>query len=61
MPSGESAMSKTSALRLPCLEKIETPRIVVVVVAVTGPGSAPGPGQLAQRPVADEDGAGIVE
>ena len=40
-------MSKTSALRVRCLEKIETPRMVVVVEAVTGPGSAAGPGQIA--------------
>ena len=45
IPSGESAMSKTSALRLRCLEKIETPRMVVVVEAVAlslrpGPGRA---------------------
>lgn len=42
-------MSKTSALPLPlrCLERIETPLIVVVVEAVTGPDSASGPGQIA--------------
>src|SRR5580698_1414885 len=61
IPSGESAMSKTSALRLRCLEKIETPRIVVVVEAVTGLGSASGPRQLAQRPVPDEDRPGFLE
>src|ERR1700722_9066285 len=54
-------MSKTSALRLRCLEKIETPRMVVVVVAVTGLCSLSGPGQVPQGPVADQDGAGIVE
>ena len=41
IPSGDSAMSKTSALRLRCLEKIETPRIVVVVEAVTGSAQPP--------------------
>ncbi len=46
IPSGESEMSKTSALRLRCLEKIETPRMVVVVEAVTGLGSASGPRQV---------------
>ena len=40
-------MSKTSALRLRCLEKIETPRMVVVVEAVTGAGSTSGPRQVA--------------
>src|SRR6202034_3888280 len=54
-------MSKWSALRVRCLEKMETPRIVVVVVAVTGPDSASGPGQIAQRPVSDEDRSHEVE
>ena len=40
-------MSKTSTLRLRCLEKIETPRIVVVVEALTWPDSASGSGQIA--------------
>src|SRR3984957_11418433 len=61
IPSGERAMSKTSALRLRCLEKIETPRIVVVVEAVTGPDSASGPGQVTERPVADQDGSRRIE
>src|ERR1700691_2750448 len=54
-------MSKRSALRLRCLEKIETPRMVVVVEAVTGPDSASGPGQIAQRPVSDEGRSRSIE
>jgi hypothetical protein len=48
-------------LRLRCLEKIETPRIVVVVEALTGPDSASGPGQIAERPVPDQGRSRRIE